>query len=71
MVCLDRQPGINCHHTTHRTIVEDIEYADDLVIFETHRAKFAEATKILDGTCIAWGAEISLKNDVGIHYPRR
>ena len=46
---------------THRTVLEDIEYADDLVIFETSWTKFAEATRILDETCMAWGAEISTK----------
>ena len=51
----------NLSSGTHRTIVEDIEYADDLVIFETNQIKFAEVTRILDETCIAWGAEISTK----------
>ena len=34
--------------------INDLEYADDLVVFETDPARFAEITKILDETCKDW-----------------
>ena len=40
--------------------INDLEYADDLVVFETDPARFAEVTKLLDETCTDWGAEISI-----------
>ena len=54
---------------THRTIIEDIEYADNNVIFffETDWVKFAEVTRLLDETCIAWGAEIAMKKTKWMH----
>ena len=42
------------------SIINDLEYADDLVVFETDKNRFSEVTRILDETCTAWGAEISI-----------
>ena len=37
------------------SIINDLEYADDLVVFDTDRNKFSEVTRILDEACIDWG----------------
>ena len=42
------------------SIINDLEYADDLVVFETDKNRFSEVTRILDETCRDWGAEISI-----------
>ena len=36
-------------------------------IFETDWVKFAEVTRLLDETCIAWGAEIAMKKTKWMH----
>ena len=51
----------NASKAAHYKTIKEVEYADDLVIFETDWNKFKEATRILDETCMAWGAEISTK----------
>ena len=40
----------------HIANVHDIEYADDLCIFETDFERFVESAQILDDTCRRWGA---------------
>ena len=40
----------NAKRGAHTSNINDLEYADDLVIFETDPTRFAEITKILDGT---------------------
>ena len=42
-----------------RQTLNDLEYADDLVVFEADPARFAEVTTSLDETCKDWGSEIS------------
>ena len=48
----------NAQRSAHTSTINDLEYADDLVVFETEPTRFSEATRILDETCIDWGAEI-------------
>ena len=43
-----------------RQTLNDLEYADDLVVFEADPARFAEVTTSLDETCKDWGSEISI-----------
>jgi len=50
----------NAKRSAHTSNINDLEYADDLVVFETDPARFAEVTKILDETCKEWGSEISI-----------
>ena len=50
----------NAKRGAHTSNINDLEYADDLVVFETDPARFAEVTKILDETCKEWGSEISI-----------
>ena len=49
----------NKQRSGHNTTITDVEYADDLVMFETDFARFEESARILDETCTDWGAEIS------------
>ena len=48
----------NAKRGAHASISNGLEYADDLVVFETDPARFAEVTKILDETCKDWGSEM-------------
>ena len=48
----------NAQRSAFTSTISDLEYADDLVVFETDPIRFSEAAKILDETCTDWGAEI-------------
>ena len=50
----------NAKRGAHTSNINGLEYADDLVVFETDPARSAEVAKILDETRKYWGSEISL-----------
>ena len=50
----------NAKRSAYTSTIRDLEYADDLVVFETDPTRFAEITKLLDETCKDWGSEISI-----------
>ena len=49
----------NAKRSAFTSIINDLEYADDLVVFENDKNRFSEVTGILDETCTGSGAEIS------------
>ena len=52
----------NTQRGAFTSAINDLEYAVDLVVFETDQTRFSEATKVLDETCSDQGAEISITN---------
>ena len=54
-----RRGALNEASSAHLATIEDLEYADDLAIFEESWERFVESARLLNETCAAWGAEVS------------